>query len=85
MLKEKNTKEQRETKRDFVNCRRTKIEREIENVPKERSKAPSVEIMNPLKQMKNRDQQRDKFQGSHHHHAIGTVTGEGLLYFFKIT
>ena len=29
MLKEKNTKEQRKTKRDFVNCRRTKIEREI--------------------------------------------------------
>ena len=85
MLKEKNTKEQRETKRDFVNCRRTKIEREIENVPKERSKAPSVEIMNPLKQMKNRDRKRDKFQGSHHRHAIGTVTGEGLVYFFKIT
>ena len=80
--KRKNIKEQRETKRDFVHCRRTEIEREIENVTKERSKAPSVEIMNLLKHMKNRDRQRDKFQGSHHRHAIGTVTGEGFLYSF---
>ncbi|XP_065635955.1 uncharacterized protein LOC112029357 isoform X2 [Quercus suber] len=35
--------------------------------------------MNPLKQMKNRDRQRDKFQGSHHRHSIGTVSGEGPL------
>ncbi|KAL0011075.1 hypothetical protein SO802_006183 [Lithocarpus litseifolius] len=74
-LKRKNTKEERETKRDTVNCRRTEIEREIKNVTKERSKAPSIEMMNPLQQMKNRDRQRDKFQGSHHRHAIGTVTG----------
>ena len=40
-------------KRDFINCRITEIEREIENITKERSKAPSVEIMNPLKLMKN--------------------------------
>ena len=76
--KRKNTKDQRDTKRDFVNCRKT----EIENVTKERSKAFSVEIMNLLKQMKNRDRQRDKFQGSHHCHAAKTIVGEGFLYSF---
>ena len=40
-------------KRDFINCRITEIEQEIGNITKERLKAPSVEIMNPLKLMKN--------------------------------
>ena len=32
--------------------------------------------------MKNRDRQRDKFQGSHHCHAAKSITGEGFLYSF---
>ena len=55
MLKEKKHKRIERYKERFVNCKRTKIEREIKNITKERSKAPSVKIMNPLKQMKNKD------------------------------
>ena len=78
MLKEKKHKRSERYKERFCKLQKT----EIENVTKERSKASSVEIMNLLKQMKNRDRQRDKFQGSHHCHAAKSITGEGFLYSF---